>query len=185
MEEGRRPSSFDLMRYWIPVSLLFFCLYGVADGDISLEKLKAAYVYNFLKFTVWPAESSPNMPLQLCLGNADETLRRAFATLNGQSVNGRKILVRDSPIKAEAVGCHVYYLRQGGAPVALRSLAAHHPELLTIGDDAEFIAQGGIIGLREVDGRLQFDINLAMIKQGRYQISSQLLQLARNSRMKP
>ena len=185
MVEGRRPSSFDLVRYWIPVSLLFFCLYGVADGDISLEKLKAAYVFNFLKFTVWPAESSPNMPLQLCLGNADETLRRAFATLNGQSVNGRKILVRDSPIKAEAVGCHVYYLRQGGAPVALRSLAAHRPELLTIGDDEAFVEQGGIIGLREVDGRLQFDINLALIRRGRYQISAQLLQLARNSRMTP
>ena len=173
------------VRYWFSVGLLCVCLPGLAGEEISLEKLKAAYVFNFLKFTVWPAEGSPNVPLQLCLGNADEALHQAFATLDGQSVNGRKILVRDSPIKAEAIGCHVYYLRQGGAPVALRSLAAHHPELLTIGDDAEFIAQGGIIGLREVDGRLQFDINLAMIKQGRYQISSQLLQLARNSRMKP
>ena len=181
---GQTPAR-QRLRYWFSVGLLCVCLPGLAGEEISLEQLKAAYVYNFLKFTTWPEENGRETSLQLCLGNADTTLQHAFASLNGQQVNGRTIVVRDSPIKADAKGCHVYYLRQGGAPVALRPLVALHPELLTIGDNEAFVEQGGIIGLREVDGRLQFDINLALIRRGRYQISAQLLQLARNSRMEP
>ena len=171
---GQTPAR-QRLRYWFSVGLLCVCLPGLAGEEISLEQLKAAYVYNFLKFTTWPEENGQETPLQLCLGNADTTLQHAFASLNGQQVNGRTIVVRDSPIKADAKGCHVYYLRQGGAPVALRPLVALHPELLTIGDDEAFVEQGGIIGLREVDGRLQFDINLALIRRGRYQISAALL----------
>ena len=181
---GQAPAK-QRVRYWFSVGLLCVCLPGLAGEEISLEKLKAAYVYNFLKFTTWPEVNGRETPLQLCLGNADASLQHAFASLQGQQVNGRTIVVRDSPIKDDAKGCHVYYLRQGGAPVALRPLVALHPELLTIGDDEAFVEQGGIIGLREVDGRQQFDINLALIQRGRYQISAQLLQLARNSRMKP
>jgi hypothetical protein len=55
---------------------------------------------------------------------------------------------------------------------------------LTIGDGENFVADGGIIGLQEVDGRLLFDINLELIRKGDYHISSQLLKLARNAGMK-
>lgn len=165
---------------WLWV-LLFGCLHGVADNSLRLEQLKAAYVFNFLKFTIWPAEGTQNLPLSVCLGNSDASLQRAFASLQGQQVNGRKIYIRALPLHAEVVGCHVYYLRQGGAPVALRTLVQRDPGLLTIGDGENFVADGGIIGLQEVDGRLQFEINLKLIRKGDYQISSQLLKLARNA----
>jgi hypothetical protein len=169
---------------WLWVLLLFGCLHGVADSSLRLEQLKAAYVFNFLKFTIWPAEGTQNLPLSVCLGNSNASLQRAFASLQGQQVNGRKIYIRALPLNAEVAGCHVYYLRQGGAPVALRTLVQRDPGLLTIGDGENFIADGGIIGLQEVDGRLQFDINLKLIRKGDYQISSQLLKLARNAGMK-
>ena len=114
---GQAPAK-QRVRYWFSVGLLCVCLPGLAGEEISLEKLKAAYVYNFLKFTTWPEVNGRETPLQLCLGNADASLQHAFASLQGQQVNGRTIVVRDSPIKDDAKGCHVYYLRQGGAPVA-------------------------------------------------------------------
>lgn len=179
-----RPRRSSALR-WLGVLLLFCCLQGNADNALRLEKLKAAYVFNFLKFTIWPLEGSRDMPLFVCLGNSDAPLQQAFQALQGQEVNGRKVYIRSLSAKADVAGCHVYYLRQGGAPVPLRALTKRYRGLLTIGDDENFIADGGIIGLQEAEGRLQFAINLDLIRQGRYTISSQLLKLARNSGMTP
>ncbi len=149
------------------------------------DKLKAAYVFNFLKFTTWPTTSHPPGQLQLCLVNANEALRSAFDALNGQEVNGRAILVKSLGKTTEVDECHVYYLRQGGAPVALKNLIEANPGLLTIGDARNFVSSGGMIGLIEEGGRMQFDINLTLLKQVEYRISAQLLKLARNTRMTP
>lgn len=155
------------------------------DNQLTPERLKAAYVYNFLKFTEWPSEKNAQTPLVVCLVNANQALLSAFENLNQQKANGRSILVRQLSSTTDVEGCHVYYLREGGAPVALRNLAEHHPNLLTVGDADDFIAKGGIIGLLEKQGHLQFEINLELIQRADYKISSQLLKLARNTRTLP
>ncbi len=156
-----------------------------ADNRLSPERLKAAYVYNFLKFTEWPAEKDPQNALVVCLVNANQALVNAFSTLNQQKANGRPIFVRQLSSTTDVDGCHVYYLREGGAPVPLRKLAERHPNLLTVGDAADFVASGGVIGLSEHRGRLQFEINIELIQVAKYKISSQLLKLARNTRTQP
>ena len=75
--------------------------------------------------------------------------------------------------------------KAGGAPVALKNLIEANPGLLTIGDARNFVSSGGMIGLIEEGGRMQFDINLTLLKQVEYRISAQLLKLARNTRMTP
>lgn len=155
------------------------------ENRLSPERLKAAYVYNFLKFTEWPAENGTQRSLVVCLVNANQTLLDAFESLNQQKANGRVIFVKQLSSTTDVDGCHVYYLREGGAPVALRNLAKHHPHLLTVGDAANFVAMGGIIGLIEKQGHLQFEINLELIQVAKYKISSQLLKLARNTRTLP
>lgn len=60
-----RPSRYSAQR-WLGVLLLFCCLQGSADSSLRLKKLKAAYVFNFLKFTIWPLEGARDMPLFVC-----------------------------------------------------------------------------------------------------------------------
>ncbi|MGL4206488.1 MAG: YfiR family protein [Aeromonadaceae bacterium] len=155
------------------------------ENRLSPERLKAAYVYNFLKFTEWPAEKDVKSALVVCLVNANQPLVSAFENLNQQKANGRPIFIKQLSSTTDVDGCHVYYLREGGAPVALRNLAKHHPHLLTVGDATNFVAMGGIIGLIEKQGHLQFEINLELIQVAQYKISSQLLKLARNTRTLP
>ena len=50
--------------------------------------------------------------------------------------------------------------------------------VLTVGDDTDFLEQGGIINLRTVDGRVRFEINLAQARHVGLSIDSQLLRLA-------
>jgi hypothetical protein len=50
--------------------------------------------------------------------------------------------------------------------------------VLTVSDDAQFLEAGGMIQLREVRGRIRFEINLAGAEKAGLRMSSQLLQLA-------
>ena len=149
----------------------------------SPDTLKVAYVFNFLKFTSWPTETQPESPLLLCVVNTNDSLMHAFAVLDGQQVNGRAIRIKSLRKTTEVSECHVYYLRQGGAPVALKNLVETNPKLLTIGDAENFVASGGMIGLIEEGERMQFDINLTLLNQVEFRLSAQLLKLARNTRM--
>ena len=97
-------------------------------------------------------------------------------------MNGRAIRIKSLSKTTEVSECHVYYLRQGGAPVALKNLVETNPKLLTIGDAENFVSSGGMIGLIEEGNRMQFDINLTLLEQVEFRLSAQLLKLARNTR---
>ena len=75
--------------------------------------------------------------------------------------------------------CHVLFLPSSpgvGSHPFLRK-AASLP-ILTISDDQRFLDEGGIIGMRVVDGRVRFDVDLAAARRVGLRISSQLLRLA-------
>lgn len=158
------------------------CLLLATGASLRSEKLKAAYVFNFLKFTHWPATPRTKPVLTLCLANADSALEEAFSTLDGRQINEQRISVQRLSSLEETAGCQVLYLQQGGAPISLRQLSRRNPGLLTIGDDENFLQQGGIIQLVEEQNRLQFDINLTQLQQADFNISAQMLKLARNAR---
>ena len=184
MTHPRRASFFPLLRPGVLGALLltlFAHTAGRSATAVSEEKLKAAYVFNFLKFTTWPALAD-GAPLEVCLANASEEVKVAFALIDGQKANGHPVQVRLLPVRGGTQGCQVYYLRAGGVPVVLNQLVEQDRALLTIGDDPEFVADGGIIGFVYQEGRLQFDINLEPLKQAEFRISAQLLKLARNTR---
>lgn len=162
--------------------LLSLCAPRPLCATPSPDKLKVAYVFNFLKFITWPDETALSAPLQLCLVNTNDSLLQAFAELDGQQVNGRAIRIKSLSKTTEVSECHVYYLRQGGAPVALKNLVETNPNLLTIGDAENFVSSGGMIGLIEEGNRMQFDINLTLLEQVEFRLSAQLLKLARNTR---
>ncbi|MCD8548081.1 MAG: YfiR family protein [Aeromonadaceae bacterium] len=164
------------------LALLLCCLPAIADKPLTLERLKVAYVFNFLKFTQWPQSKRPGSPVHLCLGNADGDLHAAFTALEGKRVQGHPIYLHRLGPKQSTTGCEVYYLRQGGIPVNLTQLRASQPDLLTIGDSESFVADGGHIGLKARAGHLQFEVNFPSLKQAQFQISAQLLQLALNAR---
>lgn len=148
-----------------------------AQAAVSKEQIKAALVFNFMKFTEWPAEPGP---LVLCLANADRRTEAAFGQVNGRSIDSRTIQVR--PAAADVGACHLLYIQDSSARDMLDRIAASHPRVLTVGDQEEFTEAGGAIGLVEQNGRVHFRVNMDMLRKGNYKVSSQLLKLAINLR---
>lgn len=176
-----RPRLFLLRGLVVAAVTLAVLVAGAARANDSIEeaRVKAAFVLNFIKFTSWPdgqGEATPTLTLCVIGGYA---LAGQLNALAGRNVQGRQ--VRLQPLEAQGgdAQCDAVFATMTDA-VTLRSLQqlTGRRAALTISDQPGFVAQGGMIELKIVDGRVRFDVNLAAARAANLMLSSQLLQLA-------
>lgn len=154
--------------------LLIIWTLAVQAAPVSDAPLKAAFVFNFFKFAHWP-ELSEQSGLQLCLLNLAPDMQAPFNAIAGRYIRNAPIRLRHLQPEEPATGCQLLFIHDR-LPITVNS------PVLTVGDHRNFVAEGGMIGLFEDQGRLQFDINLERTQQAGIQLSAQLLKLARNLR---
>jgi hypothetical protein len=143
--------------------------------------IKAAYIYNFGKFTEWPSEAwTQAAKVRLCLAGPGNELSRAVESLQGKaSVQGKPVEVATVSRPAEAGTCHVLVLTAGDRVLQDWIQASAAGPILTVGNAEGFAAAGGIVGLY-VDGeKVRFEVNLEASQRARLKLSSQLLKMAR------
>ncbi|WP_300451441.1 YfiR family protein [Accumulibacter sp.] len=142
--------------------------------------LKAAFVYNFAKYTDWPDELWSRSPtLRVCTVGERGGFAQAVAALaNKPAVRGKEVEVRQLARPEEASGCH-FLVVAGRARMAEWTRAVRLAPVLTVGDAEGFATSGGIIGLYAEGDRLRFEINQEAAQRAGLKLSSQLLKLAR------
>ena len=152
-----------------------------ASGGPSREYLiKAAILYNFAKFTRWPAESfdSADAPLQLCVFGADP-FGAALETIEGKRVGSRNLSTRLIADTAEVRGCHLLFVSASERESFAEVLAAtNRAAVLTVADSPDFSRAGGIITLNVIEDRTRFDVNRSAAEQAGLELSAKLLRLA-------
>jgi hypothetical protein len=154
---------------------------ALAQGQtLPLIRLKAAVLSKLPQFIEWPGGAlEARATLDLCVGSPDPFGEELQALVADQTVSGRPLVIRRVEHEEDVDGCHILYLPAGSARSAHPLLhRAQSRPILTVGDDLQFLDQGGIVGLRVVEGRVRFDINAAVAHQVGLRISSQLLRLA-------
>jgi len=161
--------------------LLLFALVGRAHAqDVTEVGLKGAFLFNFARFTEWPADSLPaDSVLSACV-LGDPAVGDAFARqVKGKQVGGRSVVVTlvdsDSPLPV----CNLLYL--SGIPRArVGQIVSKFREtpVLTISDAEEFTKRGGVIQFFVESGKMRFRINARSAKRARLLLSSRLLALA-------
>jgi hypothetical protein len=158
------------------------CAMRAQSPQPTLENdVKAAFLYNFTKYVEWPSPSPPDEPFRLCV-LADAAFSAALdRTILDESVGGRR-LVRAVPRSIdEARRCAILYVGNGyaeqGAPVlgAVRDLP-----ILTVGEGARFLKQGGAIAFLLENNRVRFDISINALQRSGLTASSKLLRVARS-----
>lgn len=143
--------------------------------DISAEyRVKAAYLYNFVKFVEWPGESSG--PLSICVAGRNPFGSVLDDLVRGESVNGRRIETR--VILEPEPDCSVVFVPEGAATAAYLRAARTMPTL-TVGESPTFIPQGGIARFYVEGPNIRFEISPPAAERAGLRISSRLLQLAR------
>jgi hypothetical protein len=153
-----------------------------AAQDVTEPALKAAYIYNFAKFTQWPAGvMAEGSPLVLCVVG-DAAIGRALdKAVKGLTISGRAISVSQLARGVPSLeGCHLAYVSGLTATQAAKLVTGlRDAPVLTISDAEGFTKAGGIAQFFFENGQLRFDVQLASAKRARLQISSKLLMLAR------
>ncbi len=150
-----------------------------AEATLQL-KLKAAIVSKLPQFVQWPPGAfGERRTMDICVASPDPFGPDLRELVEGESLDGRRLVVRNVEQEADVEGCSLLYVPEG-------TLAARRPLLrkavglpiLTISDDQRILDEGGIVRLRLVEGRIRFDINAEAARRVGLRISSQLLQLA-------
>ena len=96
----------------LTVALLAILLPGrlAVAQDVTEPALKAAFIYNFARFTTWPADQAPADSFTICVLNdaaVTEALQRAVA---GRSLTDRPVVVTAITASAPKRGCRVLYV---------------------------------------------------------------------------
>ncbi len=152
----------------------------VTAQDVTEPALKAAFIYNFARFTTWPADLPATDSFAICvLGDAavGDALERAVA---GRQLMERPIAVTSMTPATPKRTCRILYV--SGVPV--RQAAELVSELrdapvLTISNLEGFTSAGGMTQFFFEHGQLRFRIHLESAKRAGLQISSRLLVMAR------
>lgn len=147
--------------------------------DVTPAALKAAFLYNFAKFTEWPVEPAASTPLHLCILN-DQAAEEALARLaGGASINGRAVIVMRGVARERLRSCHLLYLAGDDAHSADAVVAElQGAAILTVSDGERFPRHGGMVGLLIEGNRMRFAINPETAQRSGVRLSSRLLSLA-------
>ena len=151
------------------------CRLPAAAQEITAEyRVKAAYLYNFVKFVEWPGLQSS--ALRICVAGLNPFGPVLDELVRGEVVAGRRL--ESNVILEPMPGCHVLFIPQGANTPAYLRAARGHP-ILTVGEEPGFISSGGMARFYIDGGNVRFEINPTAGEQAGLRISSRLLRLAR------
>ena len=149
--------------------------------DVTEPALKAAFIYNFAKFTVWPTDVlPPEGPLVMCVVGGAAVAEALARTVKDRELDGRRLAVSLMALAESQSTCHILYLSGVTSGEAARLVARLRDlPVLTISDIEGFTELGGIAEVFFEHGRLRFTVQPAAAKRIRLQISSRLLALSK------
>lgn len=163
-------------------SLALFPLHASAQEHRSGEyELKAAILFNLVKFVEWPATAyaGAQAPTVLCTLGRDP-FGSALNQYDGNNVNGRPLVIRRLRRGDDPHGCHLAYISSSEAKLLTQELKSLDAEpILTVGEMDQFAGRGGMIQLRVEDKQVHFTINPSVASREQLRIRSNLLALSR------
>jgi YfiR/HmsC-like len=145
-------------------------------------QVKAAYLFNFLKFVEWPGDPIANTNGHWVIGIVGDNPFGDDLTqiISGKTVQGHELLVRRFQPGEDLHACHVLFIsasEKKRLPSLLAALSGS--SVLTVGDTDHFIESGGMIQFVMEEKRVRFGIDVRAAGRARLKVSSKLLSLAR------
>jgi hypothetical protein len=153
-----------------------------AEGPSSEAEVKAAFVYNFMKFVVWPPGSfrGPGEPLVVALVGDGPTAAATEQFLSAKQIGTHPLVVRRVAWDQTLAGVHTVFVSESDAEKLPRIFAAAAAaRALSIGEGAAFASRGGIIALVVEGRKVRFDIDMDVARTAGLTVSSKLLALSR------
>ncbi|MDQ6992239.1 MAG: YfiR family protein [Mariprofundus sp.] len=143
----------------------------------GISDIKAAYLFNFIRFTDWPENTNTHRAISLQVLASPDVL----ATM--QVISRKNRIAQQLPLMVgscttglclnQASALFIGHSEQEYLPM-LRLLS--DKPVLTISDVPGFASDGGMIEMKYINKKITFIVNLKAVKSAGLYISAQLLQ---------
>jgi hypothetical protein len=183
---GQSLGSKGWMAHVIAWSLYFALWCGVglwARAEVSLTEyqVKALCLLNFIKYVDWPpsAFGGSNTPITIGLYGESKLTAALNAAVAGKAVEGRAIIIRQIAAADDLSACQILFISdsESSRMPGILDKAGALP-ILTVGEDAAFTQNGGIINFVLKNGSVRLEIDLTAAKKAGVIIHSRLLAVA-------
>src|SRR5437868_4087750 len=128
--------------------MLGFSRAAGAAAPTQEYQLKAVFIYNFIQFVDWPPTppDAVHAPFVIGVLGEDPFEHALDNTLQGETVNGRPIVVQRYRSMAEVGSCQILFITQSQVSQldAVLALLRSRP-VLTVSDMSDFAGHGGAI----------------------------------------
>ena len=181
VEKRPRQSATRLsaLSHWLGLVALFATTtmsVPVHADELPEYRLKAAFLYNFIMFTEWPA--STGNTLSVCVSGNDP-FGAELDALQGKVAGARTLAVQRKAGGDSLKGCQVVFI----APSAIESLprllaGLRGQPTLTIADSPGALHQGVVLNLAVQNSRVSFQASVPAARSAGLILSSKLLRLA-------
>ncbi len=151
---------------------------AAAQNSVRLaeQDIKAGLLYNFLRYTEWPAPASGAMVV--CVYGRDPFSGR-LTPMSGRTVNRQAIRIRFIDAQAEIDGCSMLFVNaeeRSDWPGLRTYLTRRH--VLTVSDYDGFARAGGMIEFARANDRVAVRVNPGAAEAADLVIQERLLRLA-------
>ncbi|MHC4186823.1 MAG: YfiR family protein [Planctomycetota bacterium] len=192
--------------YIFSITVLLLILIAVSDRvwadnytSVQGSQVKAAFIYNFIKFIDWPQEKTEDVNKPLTVGILGSSpFGNSFDKIKDTQIRGRKVVIKYFESIENIKGgeqkqneeiqrnlkeygqCDVLFVcgtENKFFSRILQPLEIYH--VLTIGDTQGFLEAGGIINFVMEEKKVRFEINMASAKRSKLEVRSKLLRLAK------
>jgi hypothetical protein len=165
---------------FIPIIFLFG-FFQPPQKKATEYQVKAVFLFNFAQFVEWPEQafSKPESPLIIGILGKDPFGPYLDETVENEKINGHPFEIKRFQNPAQIDTCHILFINEQFAPnldVVLKSLNGRG--ILTVSDVNSFIKQGGMVRLATENNKIKLRINLDVIKEEKFIVSSKLLRMA-------
>jgi len=160
--------------------VLALCAWTASAQNVTEPSLKAAFTYNFAKFTGWPLTVLPaTSSLTVCVVGDSSVFQALRRTVKDRQLLGHDVDVVEAQPQGPLRACHVLYV-SGLEPAQVAGMLAGIKGIpvLTVSDSDDFAKQGGIVQIFVENGRMRFDFNLQAARTSGLQPSWKVLALA-------
>ena len=165
----------------ILMSIFLFSTVVNAKKIKSEYKIKASYVFNFIRFVTWPTQQldKKTESVQVCVMNSNSQFNKAFKPVIGRKISGHPLRFKQLSDINNIAQCHLLYVDKSKKNNIVKLLPLIEKyKILFISDSRNFCAKGGMIGMVKRKGKIRLEINLKATKLAGFNISSNLLEVA-------
>ena len=152
-----------------------------AESAQELEyKLKAAFLFNFARFTRWPTSAAnSSSPFVICVLGKDP-FGEALSALQERSIGEKAIKLRYTDSISSGIDqCQVLFVSKSEMNYLKQIMHfTNGKPIVTVSDIDGFAEVNGMFEFINTDGKLSFIINNSIAQTNGVQISSSLLNLA-------